>query len=200
MIRHLFGRGKRTALAEQRDATLELLQSDWRCSRCVELHHGLMDLAARAPDPWPDENSYEPNSALRLEGDFLSEDFCVLDGKYFFVRSVLEIPVRGIDAPWGFGCWTKLSRVNFDKYVGGFDSGEYEDDGPWFGWLSNQLKTYFEDLEPIGVDVFPQPRRQRPRLVVQDPDHPLAAAQADGINPEAMVELLRAYGHGPAVH
>ena len=120
-----------------------------------------MDLAARSPDPWPHEKSYEPNSALRLDSDFLSEDFCVLEGKHFFVRSVIEIPVHGLNIPWGFGCWTTLSRTNFDKYVIGFDSGGYEDDGPWFGWLSNQLKSYFEDREPIAVDVRPQPKRQR---------------------------------------
>jgi hypothetical protein len=158
-----------------------------------------MDLAARAPDPWPHEKSYEPNSALRLEGDFLSEDFCVLDAKHFFVRSVLEIPVQGLEIPWGFGCWTTLSRSNFDKYVSGFDSGEYGDDGPWFGWLSNQLRTYFEDGTPIAVDVFPQLKRQRPRLMVQDAAHPLAIAQDEGISPEAMLALLRSYGHGPTV-
>jgi hypothetical protein len=158
-----------------------------------------MDLAARAPDPWPHAKEYEPNSALRLEGDFLSEDLCVLGGEHFFVRSVLEIPVRGLEVPWGFGCWSTLSRANFDKYVAGFDSGEYEDDGPWFGWLSNQLKLYFEEDRPIAVDVFPEPDRQRPQLVVRDPDHPLGRAQREGVTGEAMLELLLAYGHGPTV-
>jgi hypothetical protein len=201
MIRSLFHfRRKQAAEAPQPDATIELLKSDWRCSCCDELHHGLMDMASRAPDPWPHDKSYEPNSALRLEGDFLSEDFCVLEGKYFFVRSVLEIPVHGLQAPWGFGCWSTLSRTNFDKYVAGFDSGEYEDDGPWFGWLSNHLKIYFEDADPIGVDVFPQPDRQRPLLIVQDDTHPLGIAQREGITPEAMLRLLRACGHGPTAH
>lgn len=158
-----------------------------------------MDIAARSPDPWPDERTYEPNSALRMEGNFLSEDFCVLDGEHFFIRSLLEIPVHGLDDSWGFGCWNTLSRTNFEKYVAGFDDGVCTDDGPWFGWLTNQLKIYFEESDPISVDVFPQPGRQRPKLMVQDADHPLAIAQRDGISAEAMLTLLRAYGHGPSV-
>lgn len=158
-----------------------------------------MDLAATAPDPWPHNRDFEPNSALRVDGeDFLSEDFCVLGGKHFFVRAVLEIPVIGGPESWSFGCWTTLSRSNFDKYVNGFDDGEYEDMGPWFGWLCNHLKGYFEG-EPEGVDVYPQTSRQRPKLVVRDVDHPLARAQSEGITPEAMLALLQAYGHAPTV-
>jgi hypothetical protein len=199
MIRRLFGFRRQRPLAVAEDATVELLKSDWRCTCCGEWHHGLMDLAAHSPDPWPDERTYEPNSALRLEGNFLSEDFCVLEGEHFFVRCVLEIPVDGLDEPWGFGCWSTLSRTNFEKYVAGFDDGEYEDNGPWFGWLSNQLKIYFADPEPIEVDVFPQPKRQRPTLMLQDAEHPLGAAQRNGISAEAMLQLLWAYGHGPTV-
>ena len=76
------------------DLSLRLLQGEWRCSSCEDLHRGLMDLAAHAPDAWPHERSYEPNGALRYDGDFLSEDLCVIGGKNFLVRSVLEIPVQ----------------------------------------------------------------------------------------------------------
>lgn len=197
MIRRLFGLRRQPIDAAAGDATVDLLISDWRCSCCGEWHHGLMDIAARSPDPWPDERTYEPNSALRREGNFLSEDFCVIEGEDFFVRSLLQIPVRGLDTPWGFGCWTTLSRSNFDKYVAGFEDGDVDDGGPWFGWLCNKLRIYFDDPQPIGVDVVPQPNRQRPRLFVQDEDHPLAIAQRDGISAEAMLALLRALGHGP---
>ncbi|MEQ7873601.1 DUF2199 domain-containing protein [Sphingomonas sp. ASV193] len=198
MIRRLFG--KRTAaLSPKGDPwAVELLRSDWRCGSCNERHRGLMDLAATSPDPWPHAAKYEPNAALRRDGDFLSEDFCVLEGKYFFIRSVLYIPIHGLNRSWGFGCWNTLSRTNFDRYVEGFDAGIFEDDG-WSGWLCNHLKTFFEDGEPLAVDVFPQAQRQRPKLVVQDATHPLGEAQRDGISAELLLGLFRAYGHGPMV-
>jgi hypothetical protein len=131
-----------------------------------------------------------------MDGDFLSEDFCVLDGKYFMVRAVLNIPVQGMDDPFGFGCWSTLSRGNFNKYIEGFDSGEYPDWGPWSGWLCNQLADYI-DTDPLAIWVQPRPDRQRPLLWVMDDDHPLAIAQDDGISADRMLEIFNFYGHGP---
>jgi hypothetical protein len=173
---------------------LERLRGPWRCAGCGELHEGLIDIAAFAPDPWPNAEIYEPNDSLRLEGDFLSEDFCVMGGRYFFARCVLEIPVHGFADKFGFGCWSTLSRTNFDKFLGGFNDSVYADWGPWPGWLGNRLADYI-GTEPEAVHVFPQPNRQRPTLRVQDGNHPLAIAQSEGITPERMLEILRACGH-----
>jgi hypothetical protein len=173
------------------------LAGSWQCAGCDQWHTGLMDLAAFAPDPWPHAEEREPNSALRFEGDFLSEDFCVLDGKHFLVRVVLEIPVHGLAEKFGFGCWSTLSEANFDKYIDGFNNSDYSDWGPWDGWLCNQLETFLGD-EPELVSVYPQPYRQRPTLVIRDEEHPLAIAQPEGISMDRMIEILRFYGHGPA--
>lgn len=170
---------------------------EWRCAGCDQLHVGMMALASFAPDPWPHAEVREPNAAIRLDGDFLSEDFCVLDGAHFMVRAVLEIPVHGVAEKFGFGCWSTLSRENFDKYVEGFDEGDYPDLGPWTGWLCNRLETYI-GTEPQGVRVYPQPGRQRPTLRIMDPDHPLAIDQEQGIPVERLMEILHFYGHAPA--
>ena len=179
----------------RKKSAAERLQEQWTCSSCGETHQGLFDLAAFAPDPWPGEEIYQPNSALDLAGDFLSEDFCVLAGEHFMVRCVLEIPVDGFAEKFGFGCWSTLSRTNFDKYIDAFDHGKFEDWGPWNGWLMNRFAGYIGD-EPELVDVIPQPNRQRPTLVIRDMDHPLAIAQAEGISAERMLEIYEHYGHG----
>ncbi|QDX27442.1 DUF2199 domain-containing protein [Sphingomonas suaedae] len=169
---------------------------NWTCAGCGEVHQGMMDLAALAPDPWPHERIQEPNSAVRLDGDFLSEDFCVMDSRYFFVRAVLEIPVHGQAEKFGFGCWSTLSRDNFEKYLDGFDNADFANCGPWTGWLCNQLGTYI-GTDPEGVYVYPQPDRQRPTLRVANPDHGLAIDQEQGISVEQLTEILRFYGHAP---
>ena len=169
----------------------------WTCAGCSEVHHGVMDLAAFAPDPWPHGEEKEPNAALRFDGDFLSEDFCVLGGKYFMVRAVLEIPVHGLADKFSFGCWSTLSRENFERYLDGFDHSDYPDWGPWSGWLCNQLETYL-GTDPQSVWVYPQPDRQRPTLRIMDADHRLAIDQHDGITIERLAEILRYYGHTPA--
>lgn len=181
----------------RRKSLAERLTGTWRCATCDELHVGLMDIAAFAPDPWPHAEEREPNDAIRLDGDFLSEDFCVLDGKHFLVRAVLEIPVHGLSEKFGFGCWSTLSRENFDKYLEGFDDGAYPDWGQWTGWLCNTLETYI-GTEPQSVYVYPQPDRQRPTLRIMDETHPLAIDQEEGIDIERLIEILRFYGHAPA--
>ena len=72
----------------------KMLTETWMCSSCDEEHSGLFDLAAFAPDFWNNDKIYSPNSDVRLDGDFLSEDFCVIDGESFFVRGILELPIR----------------------------------------------------------------------------------------------------------
>ena len=156
----------------------------------------MFDLAAGAPDHWQREDVYEPNSALRLDGDFLSEDFCVLGGEHFFVRGVFDIPVHGMAEKFGFGAWSTLSRTNFEKYVDRFDDGRLDDTGPWTGWFSNSLKPFPASVnEPCWV--HPQQGRQRPTITLHNDTHELAIAQLEGITPERVLEIYAANGHGP---
>jgi hypothetical protein len=156
----------------------------------------MFDLAADRPAHWEDEPVYEPNSALRLDGDFLSEDFCVLRGEHFFVRAVFEIPVHGMPEKFGLGVWSTLSRANFEKYAEGFDDGRCADMGPWTGWFSNSFKPFSNSVnEPCWV--HPQLGRQRPTLSLDSADHDLAIAQHDGNTPEPLLEISAANGHGP---
>lgn len=154
----------------------------------------MFDLVAFAPDFWEGPEDYEPNSSLRMEGDFLSEDFCVLRGEHYFVRCVFDIPVHGMEEKFGFGLWSTLSRWNFDLYVDGFDDGRYEDLGPWTGWFSNRIAT-FEDTLNQACWVHPQLDRQRPVISLEDDDHPLAIAQREGISAERVLEIYAKYGH-----
>lgn len=179
-------------------SALDILSAtEWRCATCDQLHNGLFALAVFAPDPWRGADRYAPNDAIRLDGDFLSEDFCVLGGEYFMVRAVLEIPVDGLAEPLSFGVWSSLSRENFEKYLAGFDDSAPSDMGPWSGWLCNRVADYVGN-DPLALWVVPQKNRQRPKLYVMDDPHPLAVAQDKGISAEKVLEIYGLYGHRPA--
>ena len=184
-----FRRRGPSALERLRDAA-------WTCASCEIEHRGMFDIGASAPDHWGEVEAREPNSALRLEGDFLSEDFCVIGGEHFFVRGVFEIPVHGMAEKFGFGIWSTLSRENFERYVDRFDEGAYAGEGPWFGWFSNRL-TGFEDTLNQACWVHPQLDRQRPTMTLDDPEHELSLAQEHGIAPERVLEIYASCGHGP---
>lgn len=171
-----------------------LTGTPWRCKRCGLEHREMFALACMAPDSWRGSHDWKPNHALRMEGDFLSEDFCVQHGEHFYVRCSLEIPIHGVAEKFSFGVWSTLSRTNFDIYLDAFDDGVYADMGPWFGWLSNDLGVFGSTLNR-KCRVHPQLNRQRPVISLIDADHPLAIAQDEGITPERAMELYAWYGH-----
>ncbi|WP_339693764.1 DUF2199 domain-containing protein [uncultured Parasphingorhabdus sp.] len=179
----------------RKPSAVEILNGgSWKCSQCDLEHKGMFDLASDRPDQCSKDLPVEGNSAIRFEGNFLSEDFCVLEGEYFFVRGVLEIPVHGVAEKFGFGSWSTLSRKNFDIYVDGFDDGEYVEDGPWFGWFSTWIRGYTEKI-PFECSVYPQPGRQCPTFEIADDNHPLAVAQRLGISAEGILKIYADYGH-----
>jgi hypothetical protein len=179
----------------KRESALDRLRKGaWRCASCHLDHEGMFDLAAFAPDFWSGAEEREPNSALRMEGDFLSEDFCVIDGDSFFIRCVVEIPVHGLADKFGFGAWSSLSRANFEIYIDRFDDGDYAGMGPWTGWFSNNFATFADTLrQPCWV--HPQLDRQRPVITLDDAGHPLSVAQEHGVSAERILEIYAAYGH-----
>jgi hypothetical protein len=170
---------------------------EWFCADCGHSHGGMFDLATFSPDPWSGQRTYQPNNALTLEGDFLSEDFCVIAGEHFMVRCVIDIPVHDFERRFGFGCWGSLSRTNFERYVAGFDNGDYGDSSPWTSWLCNNVLK-LEDTQPVGCLMYPQPDRQRPILRVAIEEHPLWPMQEYGIAPEVVFNLYRLHGHSLA--
>jgi hypothetical protein len=191
------------AVPARAHAVARLLAGTWRCETCGLDHGWPFDLVSVAPDGWPYRDGYEDNAAVVValdaaeQGeriDFLSEDFCLLDGRNYLVRCVLLLPVDGLAEPLGFGCWTSLSEANFRRYLDGFDSGRHRDRGPWTGWLCTRLEGLVGE-QPIAVRLHVGDARQRPLIEVIDPDEPLAAAQRDGIAPDRLVELLDFYGH-----
>lgn len=180
---------------KRKSRALEILEgAEWQCASCTVAHHGMFDLAARAPAQWTKEEIYDSNAALRMDEDFLSEDFCVLNGEHFLVRSVLEIPVHGLQDTFGYGLWGSLKKENFEIYVEHFDLGEVPDGVPWDSWLCNVIHPFMEE-GPLPCLMLPRPERQRPLLYVADDDHPLAKAQEDGISPEQLLEIYAHYGH-----
>src|SRR5215470_11546405 len=105
----------------------------WKCASCGEPHKGIFDLGCAKPDFWQGPEEYQPNSTAQNSTNCLTEDFCILDGEHYFVRCVLRIPLIGLaNEYFAFGVWSSLSKKNFEKYMGTFDSGHQEDLGPWF--------------------------------------------------------------------
>jgi hypothetical protein len=167
----------------------------WTCPSCGEAHRGLFDLALDRPDHCTGEPATARNAELDKSGNFLSEDFCVLDGEHYFVRCVLSLPLLGAsETHFGYGVWSTLSEANFDSYVESFDSEQQGGLGPWFGWFSNALKGYPDTLN-LKCRVHPRDGRQRPIVALEPTEHPLAREQQVGISFDRVLDLYALNGH-----
>ena len=164
----------------------------WRCHSCDQEHEGMFDLGADAPWHWEGQVPVEPNRAVRLDGDFLSPDYCVIGGRDYFVRGLLFIPVIGLDDCFAFGCWSTLSRPNFERYVEQFDGIALDE--PWTGWFSNEFAPFLGTVN-APCWVMPQTDSSRPEIWLDDGEHPLSIAQRDGITPEQLLDIYRQHGH-----
>ena len=179
------------------DTLKTMLAGEWVCSCCGEIMTGLQDIAFDAPGPWPHAAKYAPNSELKLEGDFLSSDFCVMGGEHFFVRSVMLFPVKGIKHTLGVGVWSSLSRENFKEFVDGFDDPEANVGSEYFSWLVNTLEPL--DMQaPTRTHIVTQPNRQRP-LVEADSDSEMGHMQAYGLSASQTLAAIGCGGHAPSL-
>jgi hypothetical protein len=143
------------------------------CSSCGKTHDGLPDLAFDRPAYVKDV----PEQELDRRVD-LGSDLCVVDDEHYFIRGIIEIPIREHDEPFGIGVWVSQKRENFLKYKENFDSGTI---GPFFGWLSNEFMFGGESTLSLKTMAHFRGGGDRPRIVLEPTAHPLAKAQKEGL-------------------
>jgi hypothetical protein len=159
------------------------------CSQCGFAHEGLPASTCRAPTLW-----LEATETERAEDFRLSDDFCAFKNEHYFVRCVLQIPIVDSDSEvFEFGVWSTLSADNFKRYYDTFDDLDQSKLGPMFGWFSNRLADY-PDTQSLACSVVPQDNRQRPLIVLEPTDHPLAIQQREGVTLDYALRYLHDNG------
>jgi hypothetical protein len=168
------------------------LSRTWTCSRCGDVHTGLPDVAFDAPLPWEQLTDDE------RDGSELSSDTCEIhspDGDYFYVRGILEIPIRDSDQMLGYGVWSSLSAANFERFVELYDDPSRVDEPAYSSWFGNRVPG-FPDTFNLKAWVETHSIDLRPSIVLyDDQDHPLVAAQRDGIDLAQAIALVEPYLH-----
>ena len=124
----------------------------------------------------------------------LGTDDCVIDGKEFFIRGCLEIPIIGMSESFVWGVWVSLSRKNFEKFVELYDAEGRENEEPFFGWLCSVPPGY-PDIEFVKTMVHLRPIPTRPYIELEPTDHPLALEQRNGITIDRVKEITQMILH-----
>lgn len=150
------------------------------CRCCGDAHDGLPDIGFTAPYFWD-----EMDAAARPADNKLNSDFCVVGGEHYFIRCVLDVPVRGTDAVLGWGVWVSQSKSNYELYGEAFDATPGR---VTFGYLANRLPNYPDTLN-MPTQVHWQTDGNRPLVELDESDHPLYRDWVDGITRERAIDF-----------
>ncbi|HEV8391635.1 MAG TPA: DUF2199 domain-containing protein [Dongiaceae bacterium] len=156
------------------------------CDKCGQLHEGSPSIAYDMPFHW---HALKPDTSTGQSR--LSDDFCKIEDRDYFIRCILEVPIHGVEEPFLWGLWVTQSAENFRDYVKTFpDSPERQT----FGYLANRLPFYPETVD-MHANVHWQPGTRRPLVELKPVDHPLFRDWSEGITWERATELA-----APAFH
>ena len=151
------------------------------CSCCGNLHEGSPSFSFKAPDQYAclsEEQKAEVGSR--------TSDLCTVTHNGhtdYFIRTILEVPIEGIEEPFLWGIWVSLSEKSFHRYLETYDVPV--DGDCFFGWVCNAIPNYPETARGRPADVYAQPGGKRPKVWLHHQGHEddaLVVDQNEGIS------------------
>lgn len=125
----------------------------------------------------------------------LTADQCVVDGRRFYLRGRIPIPVAGMAEPFLWGVWAEVNARYFLRTTELWSVAGREAEPPFPGRLDTNLFPFGNTLQ-LPVTVQTQVVGRRPHFVVTDSDHPLAVEQRLGITMRRVEQLAELVLHG----
>ncbi len=123
----------------------------------------------------------------------LNDDLCAIDEKLYFIRGVLEVPVKDLDATFEWGLWALVDQADFNRYVELWDADVDENEPPFMGWLSGSPPEYPE-ADMAEVTVHMRSKGMRPLFEIMASDQQLGIAQREGITPAQVHQFIAKVG------
>ncbi|MFT4792363.1 MAG: hypothetical protein ACJAVR_001722 [Paracoccaceae bacterium] len=176
---------------------------EFTCSDCFEVHKGAPSFAFAQP---AEAHILPPaDHAERVE---LSGELCIIrpddenpfGEAMYFIRADLAIPIYGEQRPFTWGVWAEVAEDDFYEHVDA--SGEDRRGAACRGMLAVTLPDYDEREDDEDVAQLPCTLQwgagARPKITLDDGDHPLATDQRDGIAQERAAMLATIMLHGRA--
>jgi hypothetical protein len=159
----------------------------WACSTCGEVHEDLpFSFAADYPDHYANLTTEDRESRT-----VIGTDQCIIDQKEFYIRGCLEIPIQDEDRIFLWGLWAAMREEDFDEVSNSWETqGRENRFGPYKGRLANGLMmNYYPPALNLKLTIRLGPVGQRPLFSIDEPEHPLAIAQRDGMTLLQAVKL-----------
>lgn len=147
------------------------------CSKCGEEHPiEEMELTFRRPD---DAAKLSAEDRARLLQE--NSDLCIIEGKRFFIRALLPLPVESLDIPYCIGLWVETSQATFERIYELWESDEQCNEPPFAVRLANEIPTVAGSLG-LGAELKLTGPSTRPNVFLTYSSSPLYVQQTEGID------------------
>ena len=160
----------------------------FKCALCDDIHEGLPDITYEMPDA-----CHALGAKKRAERVLLTSDFCILDGRQFYIRCVMEAPVEGLHQKFGWGIWCRIDWRLFKLCWDRFNQDDNSDTAPFRGVLANRL-SYYPETDGLPCSIALQNGGLRPLVSIAHAEHPLAVHQSEGMTVEEAISQARKIG------
>lgn len=165
----------------------------WKCGTCEEWHTGAcLDFSHAAPHYWDDTATDSDNvwaEGEELPDTFLEDDFCAIEGRDFFVRGSIHLPIIGTAESFRWGVWGSLSRENFHKLLSMIEDPKRVELEPMFSWLSSKIDGYPDTIN-LKMYAHVQELGLRPIFELEETEHPLSREYHQGITAARVKEIM----------
>jgi hypothetical protein len=160
-----------------------------KCPNCDEEHEWWeMEIGFEVPDPYLKLSREERSARCQI-----NPDICVIDGDRFFVRGVLQIPIRETERSFGWGVWAELSPKCYQQYLKLEQIPELPQERIACQ-LASEVPSYADSLG-LKLNLWVLGSTQRPLFYVQDVEHAMGKDQQQGVSEIRVLTWLQPYLH-----
>jgi hypothetical protein len=139
---------------------------------------------------YPD--AYVGLSAAEKGNAKIGDSQCFIPPNLYFLRCILEIPIRDHDEPFLWGVWVVMHEHDFNEFDDHWNTeGKENMIGPYKVRIANNLKVYSPTTSNLKARIIVQPVGERPLIIVDESEHPIATQQKFGIDKNLAAHLSR---------
>ena len=157
----------------------------FQCTDCGQWHEEMpMDMFYALPSYVASIPENERDARVVRRGDFI-----IVDNEHHFLRVLLELPIKNSGETFSYGVWGSLSKKNFDRALAIYDDPKASEDEPeYFSWLNNSIEQWPQTINLKTMIKLKSDARAS--MILEPTDHPLAAAQREGIELDRVREIV----------
>jgi hypothetical protein len=116
------------------------------------------------------------------------------EGRSFYIRGCLEIPIRGTNRTFAWGVWCSLSEKSYLEIAEHWHDPKRAILDPHFGWLCTKIPGY-PDTAFLKTMVHQRDVGVRPSVELEPTNHPLSVDQRGGIEENRLKEIVMGLLH-----